>query len=1018
MATAANAGAPDKQIPSRTGNPSQDELLDQLKQAKQLEQDGSYEGAILIWQRLLKDIENIYGKSSTEAATALTQIAMLRVRQNRLDEAEPMLKRSLEITEKMLGKEHLAVATSLHNLAYLYKERDLYKKSELYYQRSMSIRRKINGPESLSVAESLNNLAGLRDAQSKYQEAEGLYLRSLRIREKHLGAEHPDVAISLNNLATNYQEQGRYKDAISLQRSALAIWEKTYNSDHPHISHALNNLAYLYKEQGLNQQAEALYQRSLKARQKNLGPEHPDVASSLINLGMLYDEQGRSDSAEKALVESTRILEKNFGPNHSRLATALNNLAHFYSKQNRPHEAEMLYKRSLAIREATLGRNHPDTAITSSNLAALYFQQRNYNKARPPMEHAHKVLTKNLGSGHPNLATAESNLAVIYDMLGLRSRAEGLFKSSLAITRRRGDNPIQTANLLGTIGGFYLNQDNCPGNLKALTEAAAQENNWLSRELPFLPPRLRGAQLATLDKTYKLTAASILRCRGADRALLGMKLNRQGLSSEVERQQELLIRSSDALKEKTRKAQSLIQQLSSSTSTHEQRRQLREVQDRLQAEIYRDLPDLQFKFVSGEKVATTLPTDGALVEFQRFQPWDGKQPPDKRWGDPRYVALILKSNGSITTVHLGAAKRIDNQIQKALAATATNASDTNEQLLYVSRLVLAPLRDELAGSRQWFLSPDGELNRVPFAALPSPLQPQQTLAETVQLRLLTTGRDLLRLQEAAKPGRSPVVMANPAFDRRGLTSPRIAASNTGEQPQSRSADLGAKTWAPLPASEQEGRQVAALLGTTAITGQKATTTALQQSRGPRVLHVATHGFFAADQERPPTDPLRLIQDTNPLLRGFQGEDPQLRSGLVLAGANQPDADPNDDGYLTAAEAVALQLDGTELVVLSACSTGQGEIRTGEGVYGLQRSLTVAGARSTLLSLWKVDDAATAEFMARFYKRLKNGEGRSDALAATQKEFREGIPGKPEIWKDTYYWGAWQLVGDWRPIQGL
>ena len=158
-----------------------------------------------------------------------------------------------------------------------------------------------------------------------------------------------------------------------------------------------------------------------------------------------------------------------------------------------------------------------------------------------------------------------------------------------------------------------------------------------------------------------------------------------------------------------------------------------------------------------------------------------------------------------------------------------------------------------------------------------------------------------------------------------------------------------------------------------------------------------------------------------MLRSLRQEDPQLRSGLVLAGANQPDLDPNDDGYLTAAEAVTLNLKGTELVVLSACSTGQGEVRTGEGVYGLQRSLTVAGARSTLLSLWKVDDAATAEFMARFYKRLKAGEGRSDALAATQKEFRDGQVRDAQsklVWSSPYYWAAWQLVGDWRPIKGL
>ena len=156
----------------------------------------------------------------------------------------------------------------------------------------------------------------------------------------------------------------------------------------------------------------------------------------------------------------------------------------------------------------------------------------------------------------------------------------------------------------------------------------------------------------------------------------------------------------------------------------------------------------------------------------------------------------------------------------------------------------------------------------------------------------------------------------------------------------------------------------------------------------------------------------------------------LNSGIVLAGANRsaspftsstsagPDtAEANsDDGYLTAKEAAQLQLDGTELVVLSACDTASGTIETGEGVYGLQRALTAAGARSTLLSLWKVDDKATAYFMQRYYELLKAGQGRREALVAVQEEFRTKplVPG----WRSMKVWAAWQLTGDGGPVPGL
>jgi CHAT domain-containing protein len=289
----------------------------------------------------------------------------------------------------------------------------------------------------------------------------------------------------------------------------------------------------------------------------------------------------------------------------------------------------------------------------------------------------------------------------------------------------------------------------------------------------------------------------------------------------------------------------------------------------------------------------------------------------------------------------------------------------------------------------------------------------------VQLRVLTTGRDLVRLQTTPSKSRASMVMANPSFDRTGS---RAQASARGSQvgPQLRSADLGSTRWDPLPGTEREGQQVAGLLGAPLLSGPAATATALRQQQSPQVLHVATHGFFLADQDTPPSDPLQVVQEQMSSLSPLRAEAPLLRSGLVLAGANQPAADPNDNGRLTAAEILKINLRGTELVVLSACSTGQGEVRTGEGVYGLQRALTVAGARSTLLSLWKVDDAATAEFMVRFYRRLKAGEGRADALAAVQAEFRNGSvqgPGGEDL-SEPYFWAAWQLTGDWGPIPGL
>ena len=215
-------------------------------------------------------------------------------------------------------------------------------------------------------------------------------------------------------------------------------------------------------------------------------------------------------------------------------------------------------------------------------------------------------------------------------------------------------------------------------------------------------------------------------------------------------------------------------------------------------------------------------------------------------------------------------------------------------------------------------------------------------------------------------------------------------------------------WKPLEGTKREADQLTPLLRLlpeAVISGPRATAALVLRQRAPRILHIATHGFFYDEQ---PDQPSPHRPAFSPVT-----DDPLQRSGLVFAGANRPTANPADDGYLTAAEASAMDLEGTELVTLSACETGRGG-RSGEGVYGLQHSLAVAGARSTLLSLWKVDDAATAKFMAHFYALLKAGVGRADALRQTQAFFRYN---KNSRYNDIRVWGAFQLSGDWRPMSG-
>ena len=993
-----------------------------VERAEKLRAEKQFGEAAAIWNEILVNVKKVLGPDHADVATSLDKLAELLRKQGKYAAAEPLYRRSLAIREKTLGSDHPAFAASINNLAGLLKDQGQYSAAEPLYRRSLAIYEKALGPDHLNIAASINNLAVLLMHQGQYAAAEPLYRRSLAIYEKALGSDHSNIATSLNNLAELLRKQGQYAAAEPLIRRSLVIREKAFGPEHPAVAVSLNSLAGLLEDQGQYAAADPLYRRSLAIREKALGPDHPDVAESINNLAGLLMTQGKYAAAEPLYRRSGAIREKALGPDHPEVATSFGNLALLLAIQGQYAAAELFMRRSLVIREKALGPEHPAVADSLNKLGWLLMDQGQYAAADPYYRRSLAILKKSLGSGHPDVAHSMESLALLLAVQGQYAGAELHYRRSLAIREKAlGPTHPDVVSSLTNLAGVLHEQKRYSDVIPILRRSRRIEAAWLIRELPLLSDQVRTDQLRQLGRGWEFIVQLIEFYPPATQLALETRLNRQGLLSEIEQRQALLLNNPNVDRVKVEQLQALTQQLASVTLMSDRRAEVRKQRDKLQAEIYRQIPELQPQLVTAGEVAKALPADGSLVEFQRYHPFVERKPKDKRWGAAQYIALVLKPDASVASVPLGPAAAIDATIQKGLQASADGLSDADAIWAQLSNQVLKPLLPQLSGSRQWFLSPDGELNRVPFAALPAPQQPGTPLGQAVQLRLLTTGRELVRLQQPTPAGSASLVMANPSYDRLGAKPGQESkAAEVTTVAQQRSAELGSNKWKQLPASEREGQTVAKLLSTGMLSGTSATTKALQRQHGPRVLHVATHGFFVADQETQPTEALRAIQEGSPLLSSLRRENPQLRSGLVLAGANQPELDPSDDGYLTAAEVVTLNLKGTELVVLSACSTGQGEVRSGEGVYGLQRSLTVAGARSTLLSLWKVDDAATAEFMDRYYQRLKAGEGRSDALAAVQQEFHSGKVQSPSgtNWKEPYYWAAWQLVGDWRPIKGL
>jgi CHAT domain-containing protein len=418
-------------------------------------------------------------------------------------------------------------------------------------------------------------------------------------------------------------------------------------------------------------------------------------------------------------------------------------------------------------------------------------------------------------------------------------------------------------------------------------------------------------------------------------------------------------------------------------------------------------------------VRSAIPTDGALIEFAVYRSFDPKAPENpKAFGESRYAAYVIRNQGGVQWAELGTEKEIDALIaQLRESLRDPQRQDAHQLARALDGKVMQPIRSLLGDAKQLLVSPDGELNLVPFAALVD--QQGRYLIQRYSFTYLTSGRDLLRLQVARESKSKPLVVANPSFGEQ--PAEQLAKANPATKPIARSSSrrrsvtsapsLADAYFAPLDATAVEARAIQTLFpDANILTGVDATESAVKQVAAPRILHLATHGFFLSV---PPA--MAGASGTSTATRGNSAstkvENPLLRSGLAFAGANLRNGS-NDDGILTALEASGLNLWGTKLVVLSACDTGLGEVRNGEGVYGLRRAFFLAGTESLVMSLWPISDYTTRQLMTDYYRNLKQGMGRGEALRQVQLDM---LKRNPHL--HPFYWANFIQAGEWANLDG-
>jgi CHAT domain-containing protein len=406
-------------------------------------------------------------------------------------------------------------------------------------------------------------------------------------------------------------------------------------------------------------------------------------------------------------------------------------------------------------------------------------------------------------------------------------------------------------------------------------------------------------------------------------------------------------------------------------------------------------------------VQAAIPAEAVLIEFAAYRPFDpAVDSVAAAFGKLRYAAYVIRRTGAPSGVDLGEAEAIDNAVRALRQALGDPMrSDVRRLSRAVDEAIMRPLRGLVGDGTHLLISPDGALNLVPFEALID--ERGRYLVQGYRCTYLSSGRDLLRMQVARAAQHGPLIVANPAFGEPiAATPPSSATAAVRAQRRSVTSarDLSEVYFAPIAGTAREARAIQTLFpDATVLGGERATEASLRQIAAPRLLHIATHGFFL---EYAGVAPTATAADST----GGSSRDPLLRAGLALARANIRGKTDPDDGVLTALEASRLNLWGTQLVVLSACDTGVGEVRNGDGVYGLRRAFVLAGAESLLMSLWPVSDTWTERQMRSYYENLKLGTGRGESLRRVQLEM---LTRNPRL--HPFYWANFIQFGDWSAL---
>jgi CHAT domain-containing protein len=958
------------------------------EQGLKLSAFGKFQEGIQLLTENLKLVRQLfpadkYPQGHPELATALDALGSALHMGGQYAAALPYYQEALAMREAAYPKEkfpqgHPDLVTSLDGVGSILQLRGDLEGGYGYYRRMLEMCQTLypkdkypQGHSQLArsltlVGDHFQKMGALDKALLYYQQALTMY-QALYTKDQYpLG--HLDTAMIMNSVGALYRRQGQYRLALGYARQALEIRQAVLAKDrfpdgHPQIVMSLHEVGAILAYQGEYGQALVCYEQSL-AMSRALFPKekyprgHPQLANCLNHIGGVLLLRG--DFAEglgylqQAIAMWKALYPKEQYPNgHPQLAASLGNVGSLLGRAKRFKEAVPFLEQDVAMREALYPKErypqgHPDLANALGNLGAALQHTGDHERALTVLQRALQMrqafyAKQAYPQGHPDLALSLHSLGSL-----LHAKKDD--RQSLTYLRQ----------------ALVMYQDQF--EMFAAQASEAESFNFLARSpktLSLLLSVTRDLQ-SPADEIY----ADIWRSKAAIAQVLQQR-HLALLTGGDERTRQL----GQDLLETRRQVARLLLAPGSNPARLQRVNELTQRKEELERQLAQALPEMarqqNLARQSSAELVRKLPPRTCFVDFFLY---------DRDVTEWHCVAFVLRQGQPAERVELGPIIPIDNAIadwRREIAEQKTNAkSQPLRQMLWEKIARHIPADTEAV-----YIAPDGVLARLPWAALPG-RKAGSVLLEEHAVAVVPHGPFLLDglTGEPAKGPRDETVLAVGGVDYAAPPPPTKTPADIVAV--LRAPELGGKaiTWDALPGTQKELERVLELAGKRPIVarrGRDATTAQLLTDLGsrkvpPRWAHLATHGFFADQSFRSALQvDYQAFQRSGKDRASPGARNPLVLSGLVLAGANAPVKDPlRDDNGIVTAEAIAgLPLHGLDLVVLSACETGLGEVAGGEGVLGLQRAFHLAGAQNVVASLWKVNDDATAALMALFYYKL-------------------------------------------------